>query len=218
MISLAILISGGIIPFDLKKNLNAKVAGEDAEVEVKVEPVSTEDHVRGERSARIVLFEYSDLECPFCKSFHTTAQQAVDFYQGELAWVYRHFPLDQLHPKARKEAEATECAAEQGGNEAFWKMAGIIFKTTPSNNGLDLAVLPNLASQIGLDAGKFKSCLESGKYAQRVEANYQSGVKAGVNGTPGNILLDTKTGKTTVLPGAVPLGNVKEAVDALLKL
>lgn len=228
LISLAILISGNIITLgslDLKKNLNDKVAGKSVVVtptpevakEIKVKPVSAEDHLRGDKNARVILIEYSDLECPFCKSFHSTALEAVEFYNGQLAWVYRHFPLDQLHPKARKEAESTECAAEQGGNEAFWKMADKIFEVTPSNNGLDPSTLPDLASQAGLDPAKLKSCLSSGKYAQRVEDDYQSGVEAGINGTPGNILLDTKTGKTTVLPGAVPLSNVQQAVDNLLK-
>lgn len=173
--------------------------------------------MRGDKSARIILIEYSDLECPFCKSFHTTAKAALEDYNGQLSWVYRHFPLDSLHPKARKEAEAPECAGELGGNDSFWKMVDKIYEVTPSNNGLDLNTLPDLALQIGLDVNRFKSCMESGKYASRVKADYQSGVEAGVQGTPGNFLLDTKTGKTVVLPGAVPLSNIKETVDGLLK-
>lgn len=182
-----------------------------------VDKLKEEDHVRGDRDARILLIEYSDLECPFCKSFHPTAQQAVNDYKGQVAWVYRHFPLDQIHSKADKEAEAVECAKDQGGEEAFWKMVDKIFEVTPSNDGLGLKQLPELAQQIGIDGQVLQKCIDDGKYTKHVEEDYQSGVTAGVSGTPGNILLDTKTGKTKVLPGAVPFSNLKSAIDSLLE-
>jgi protein-disulfide isomerase len=183
----------------------------------EVDPVTEEDHVRGDRSARIMLIEYSDLECPFCKQFHPTAQRIVEAYNGDVAWVYRHFPLTQLHSKAPKEAEAVECANELGGNDGFWKLTDKIFEVSPANNGLDLAILPDLAAQTGLDKNKFKTCLDSGKYAQHVQDDFVSGQKAGVTGTPGNVLLDTQTGKTTLLPGAYPFDQVKAAIDAMLQ-
>lgn len=180
-------------------------------------PLQDSDHVRGPRDARIILIEYSDLECPFCKAFHLTAQKAVDEYNGQVAWVYRHFPLDNLHPKADKEAEAVECAGKLNGEDGFWLMVDKIFEVTPSNNGLNLDDLPKLAGQIGVDAVKFKECLDSGKFAQHVEDDYQSGLKAGVQGTPGTILLDTKSGKTRVIPGAVPYEQLKQIIDELIK-
>lgn len=182
----------------------------------QVEKLRDNDHIRGSRNARILLIEYSDLECPFCKRFHPIAQQVVDEYKGQVAWIYRHFPLDQIHSKADKEAEAVECAQEIGGPDRFWKLVDKIYEVTPSNNGLDLATLPDLASQIGLDKNKLKSCLDSGKYAEYVEKDYQSGVKAGIQGTPGNILLDTKTGKTRLIPGALPFDQFKQAIDLML--
>ena len=196
-----------------------------------VDPVSNQDHVRGDRGARIALIEYSDLECPFCKQFHKTAQKVVDEYDGQVMLVYRHFPLDNLHPKADKEAEAAECAGEigsqvlggfvpgmQAGTEAdkFWAMVDKIYEVTPSNNGLNLEDLPKLAKEVGIDQNKFQECLDGGKFGQHVEDDYQSGIRAGVTGTPGNILLDTKTGKTRVIPGAVPFEQVKVAIDAML--
>ena len=182
----------------------------------QVDKLKKEDHVKGDRNARILLIEYSDLECPFCKRFHPTAQQLVDEYNGTIAWVYRHFPLDQIHSKADKEAEAIECANELGGNDGFWKMTDKIFEVTPSNNGLDLTTLAGLAEQVGINKSSFQSCLDSGKFAAHVEEDYQGGIKAGVTGTPGNILLDTKTGKTSLIPGAVPYEQLKTAVEALL--
>jgi protein-disulfide isomerase len=102
----------------------------------QVAPVSPDDHIVGNINAKIIIVEYSDLECPFCKVFHNTMHQVVEANNGDVAWVYRHFPIPQLHPKAFRQAEATECAWEQGGNEAFWKYTDRIFEITPSNNGL----------------------------------------------------------------------------------
>lgn len=196
-----------------------------------VDSISDNDHVRGDRNARIALIEYSDLECPFCKQFHQTAQKAVDEYDGQVMWVYRHFPLDNLHPKADKEAEAAECAGAIGSQvlggfvpreeaaietDKFWAMVDKIYEVTPSNNGLNLDDLPELAEKIGVDKAKFKECLDSSEFTKHVEDDYQSGLKAGISGTPGNILLDTKTGKTSVIPGAVPYDQLKQAIDSLL--
>ena len=110
-----------------------------------------------------------------------------------------------------------ECANELSGNDGFWKMADKIFEVTPSNNGLNLDDLPKLASSIGLDQTKFKNCLDSSKYATHVEADYQGGIKAGITGTPGNILLDIKTNKTKLIPGALPFEQFKPVIDELLK-
>ena len=228
VISLAILINGGIIKF---KGSTAGVTTPSQAAQVltvpnqaspepvagPVEPLKAEDHVRGSRNARILLFEYSDLECPFCKRFHPTAKQIVDEYKGQVAWVYRHFPLDQIHSKADKEAEAVECANGLGGEDGFWKLTDKIFEVTPANNGLNLDDLPKLASQVGLNESRFKNCLDSGKYAAHVEADYQGGIKAGITGTPGNILLDTQTQKTKLIPGAVPFDQFKQAIDNLIK-
>ena len=89
-----------------------------------VKPVSAEDHIRGNVNAAVKVIEFSDFECPFCKGFHATMKQVMTVHEkdGKIAWVYRHFPLDQIHSKARKEAQAAECAAEQGGNKAFGLM------------------------------------------------------------------------------------------------
>ncbi len=179
--------------------------------------ITPEDHVRGDTNARIALIEYSDLECPFCKSFHPTAQQAVDEYQGQLKWVYRHFPLN-FHANAQKESEASECVNELGGNDAFWKFVDAIYeKTTSNGQGFALDKLGPLAAEIGVNQTQFQTCLDSGKYTQKVQDEASDGTTAGITGTPGNILLDTQTGKTTVIPGAVPYAQLKQAIDAMLR-
>ena len=182
----------------------------------KVVPVSDQDHIRGSRTAEVIIVEYSDTECPFCKVFHNTMKQVLSDYPGQVAWVYRHLPIPQLHIKAQKEAEATECVAELGGNQAFWTYLDKIFETTNSNDSLDAAQLTILAKAVGVDEAAFNSCLSSGKYTQVVKDSATEGFAAGARGTPFSlILVDGKVAGT--INGAEPLANIKTKLDALLK-
>jgi len=98
-------------------------------VATKMRPVSADDHILGDINSEIIVVEYSDLDCPFCKVFHPTMHQVVEKSEGKVAWVYRHYPIPQLHPNAPKKAEETECAWELGGNDAFWKYADKVFES-----------------------------------------------------------------------------------------
>lgn len=181
-----------------------------------VPKVTKDDKVRGDRDAPIALIEYSDLECPFCKRFHPTAQQVVDEYKGKVMWVYRHFPLS-FHQNAQKEAEASECAYELGGNDGFWKYVDAIFERTEAGGtGFAVDKLTPLAKELGLDEAKFQECLDSGRYTKKIAEEMDAGSKAGVTGTPGNILLNVKTGDTRLIPGAVPFEQVKESIDQMV--
>jgi protein-disulfide isomerase len=192
-----------------------------AEAAKGVKPVSGEDHIRGNVNAPVKLIEFSDFECPFCKSFHSAMKQVMDEYgkDGKVAWVYRHFPLDEIHSKARKEAQASECAAELGGNDAFWAYADRLFEVTPSNNRLDLALLPQIAMDIGLDRAKFEACLKGddkgGKYAAHIEADYRDAAASGGSGTPFSLVIGPK-GEIYPINGAQPFEAVKAIVDAAL--
>lgn len=181
-------------------------------------PVSADrDHIRGNADAPVTLIEYSDFECPFCKRFHPTVKRLVDESKGQVRWVYRHFPLDQLHSKARKEAAASECAAELGGNDAFWKFADRFYELTPSNNGTDVdTVLPRIARDIGLDPTKFAACLASGKHDKRVAEDQQNALATGGNGTPWTLIV-SKSGKSYPLSGAQPYASLRQIVDLALR-
>ena len=178
--------------------------------------IRADDHILGNKGADLVLVVYSDLECPFCKRFHPTMKQILDTYskqEGGVALVYRHFPLS-IHPKARKEGEATECAASLGGNDAFWKYIDRIYEVTPSNNQLNPAELPKIAEYIGLNVGAFTSCLDSGKMATRIEKDFNDGVLLGVRGTPHTIIWNKKTGRKMPVSGALPFENFKTMITA----
>lgn len=180
--------------------------------------ISKDDHIRGNPNAPVMIVEYSDFECPFCKRFHDTMKQVTTEYGDKVAWVYRQFPLDQLHPvKARKEAVASECAAELGGNDAFWKYADRFFELTPSNNQTNIdIVLPQIAKEIGLDEAKFASCLASNKYDAHIEDDVQNAAATGGNGTPWSIVV-AANGKKYPLSGAQPYASVKQLIDLALQ-
>ena len=183
-----------------------------------VRAINETDHIRGNINAPIKIVEYSDTECPFCKRFHTTMQRVMDEYgkNNKVAWIYRHSPIDTLHSKARKEAEATECANELGGSEKFWAYLDRIYEITPANNGLDPKELPNIALYVGLNVADFNTCLNSGKYAQRIEEDLQNANATGGGGTPWSIVV-AKDGKKYSINGAQPYEMVKQTIDSALK-
>ena len=165
------------------------------------------DNIRGNKNARYLIVEYSDLECPFCKQAHPGIQKVVNDNKDNLAWVYRHYPLS-FHPKAQKSAEAVECAKDQGGDEAFWSMTDAIYEAMPS---MELTQLPDVATKIGLDGATLKTCVDSGKFEKVVKDQLAEGTKAGVAATPTNVFYDTKTGKTLVVEGAVPAESLAQS-------
>ena len=133
-------------------------------------------------------------------------------------WIYRHFPLGFHNPGAQKQAEASECAAKLGGNDAFWRYTDYIYKRTRSNGkGFPINSLVPLAEEIGLDSTLFRSCLESGEMTARVKADYKSGAASGITGTPGNILVYNASGDALVMAGAIPLSRIQVGVNALRK-
>lgn len=178
--------------------------------------ITKTDYVRGDKNAKVTLVEYSDLECPFCKRFHTTMQQVIKEYGDTVKWIYRHYPLS-FHANAQKEAEATECAGKLGGNETFWKYTDAILERTTSNGtGFALDQLVPLAKELGLNDSTFKTCLDSGEFAQKIKDQTQNGTEEGVSGTPGTIIIDAK-GNTQLIPGAVPFEQIKLMIDTALQ-
>lgn len=188
-----------------------------AEAQVKKPaPITPQDHIRGSSSAKVVIFEYSDLECPFCKTFHSTLKSVMSKYPPtDVAWVYRHHPLP-IHDRAPKEAEAAECAAEQGGNTSFWAYVDRIFEVSPTNNGLAPSELPKIAAHIGINVPAFEKCLSSGKYAAKVSAQSKEAASIGVTGTPHSFLVGPN-GYLVSLKGALSEAAVRTKIDEALK-
>ncbi len=197
---------------------NVPVGTKESAQDIVLKPVDSSDHMLGNPNAPVIIVEYSDFECVFCKLFHPTMHQVMSTFgkDGEVAWVYRHFATGRFS-KSKKEAEASECAAKQGGNIKFWEYTNKIFEITPSSNGLDLALLPKIAKDIGLDVQAFNTCLESGEMAANVDEDLASGEKALVTGTPHSLIV--VAGKVVgVIGGAQPFEMVKSEIEKALKL
>ena len=141
-------------------------------------PVRPEDHVQGRADAAVTLVEYGDFECPSCGMAHPIVS-AVQRRMGDaLRFVFRHFPLSQIHPHAEHAAEVAEAAGERG---RFWPMHDMLYE---NQQALDDPHLLAYAAELGLDPASIEPALRSHAFAPRVQADFLSGVRSGVNGTP----------------------------------
>jgi protein-disulfide isomerase len=208
----------------LEKNTAPSAAAGDAKqpaqaapsvVSKKPKAITNADHIRGNKNAKITLIEYSDFECPFCKTFAPTIKDLLTTYGDKIRLVYRHYPLP-FHANAQKEAEASECVANIGGNDAFWKFSDIIYeRTTANGTGFALSQLGPAAAEVGVDQQQFQSCLDSGKYEKLVKDAVTEGSAAGVQGTPSTFIIDSK-GNSQLIVGAQPIDSFKTAIDKLV--
>ncbi len=225
ILAAAVLVSGALV-YNAGRNagpdgsLTGTVAGgvidnQPENPALNVSPVTQNDHIKGNPNAPITIIGFSDFECPYCKTFHEVINEVMIEYSDKVMWVFRQLPLDSLHSKARKEAEASECAAGLGGNDAFWDYVDELFSTTPSNNGLNLALLPQIAENIGLDKTAFIHCLENEEYANAVEEDIQDAMNSGSKGTPYSIII-TANGDHIPLNGYLPYEQFKLFIDELL--
>lgn len=171
-----------------------------------VKPVDEKvDHIKGAKDAKVTLVEYSDFECPFCSRHLPSIDQALKDFPQDVRLVYRHYPLSAIHPEAQKAAEASECAAKLGGNDKFWQMHDQLFAKQQT---LGTQTYLDIAKAIGLNEGNFKTCLDSGEMAGRVNMDTTEGQTAGVEGTPATFV------NGQLISGAVPYAQLKAAIQA----
>jgi protein-disulfide isomerase len=167
--------------------------------------VTNKDHIRGDISkAKVVLVEYSDFQCPYCGRHNPTMIELMDQYGDDVAWVYRHWPLESIHSEARPAALASECADDQG---KFWEYSDALYENQDS---LGDEYFTQLAGDLGLDVGEFKDCYDSGKYNDVVDQDLASGSAAGVEGTPATFV------NGTLVSGAYPIETFQGMIDEIL--
>ena len=170
----------------------------------------------GRADAPVTLVEFSDYQCPFCQRFFATTLSALKKHYvdtGKVRYVFRDFPLDQMHPQARKAAEAAHCAVEQG---KYWEMHEVLFQNQRTLAPPQLTVH---ARTVGVDGSKFDECLSSGRHAARVERGLADGAAVGVQGTPTFVVGKTKPGdfvESTPIRGAQPLEMFRRIIDQTL--
>jgi protein-disulfide isomerase len=208
-------LSGGkVAPAPTGQNAQGQ---QQADTTNKIAPVTEKDHYRGNLNAPVKIVEYSDFECPFCKQFHQTLETVFPKYDGKVVWVFRQFPLEQLHKKAPKVAMASECVAELGGNDAFWKFTDGYFEATLSNDRTDIeTVIPKLVASVGVDKAKFNECYESGRHQGVIDAHIANAVETGGRGTPWTIII-APNGKTFSVNGSQSAAVVQKTIDTALQ-
>ncbi len=156
---------------------------------------------RGTSDAKVTIVEFSDFHCPFCRRVQPTLTQLLSKYPNEVKLVYKHMPLDQLHPQARRAAEASWCAQQQG---KFWQDHDLLYSGGPDGSEPALSAV---AGRAGLDQSAYQQCMGSGKAAAVVQQHVDEGAKFGVSGTPGFFV------NGRFLNGAVPLEAFVQVID-----
>src|SRR3989344_3197928 len=167
----AVIISAAIIL--VGRNGASPIAGEAA---VNIRPPSSQDHIIGSPDAPVVIVEYADFQCPYCELVNPVFKRIVAESNGEVAWVFRHLPLESIHPQARPAALAAECVAALGGNDAFWKFADALYANQGELGG---ALYAREAAELGVDFTQFTDCLNKKLYTSRVDADLSEAVLNG---------------------------------------
>lgn len=174
--------------------------------------VDSSDHIFGNENAKVTIIEYSDFECPFCARFHPTLHRIVDEFEGEVRWVYRHFPLSSIHSSANAAAVASECIAELGGNDAFWSFSDIVF-ANQRNLGQDF--FTQIAVDLGISEPNFTECFLSDRYFSRIQRDLENVAKSGGRGTPYSIVINDR-GDVFPFSGALPYEQVRQIIESII--
>lgn len=174
---------------------------------VTVPELSKDDYVRGNRKAKVVLYEYSDLQCPFCQRHHATMNAIVEQYGDDVAWVYRHLPLTSIHPEAEPSALAAECVGEQQGDVGFFAFVDEVFAKQSAMNS---ALYTQIAEDLGVNMTKFNDCVSSQKYISKIQAQQQAAVGQGIGATPSTVV------DGQLVEGAESLAKFNAIIDSLL--
>lgn len=231
-ISIAILVSGGAVQI---KGFNSGTTGTAGAPSASSAPTAAapaepttatvsmdDDPVLGNADAPVTIVEFSDYECPFCKRHYdqTHGQLVKDYIDtGKVKLVFRDLPLSFHDPMATTEAIAANCAREQGGDAAYWKLHDTMFeKTTSNGTGLTKDQLYQFAREQGLNEANFKTCVDSEKFKDEVSKDLADAGKAGATGTPSFVV--GKSGKEVsgkLIVGAQPYAAFKAEIDSLLK-
>jgi protein-disulfide isomerase len=184
-------------------------------------PLDDKDHIEGNAKSDIIVVEYSDPECPFCVQLHPTLKQIRNEYESKVAFVYRYFPLTQIHPHSYDESKAIACAATIGGTKKFYEYIDALFgyKSAQQTTQLPATGKEDIAANVGLDRAAFLTCEKDQATSATIDASLSDGVQAGVQGTPTSYVLQ-KTSKgykiIATIDGARPYEYIKAAVDQAL--
>lgn len=213
-IPLAIALGGVIVAVAVYVSM-PKISPTGAGNPALVRPVTSNDHILGNPAAPVMIVEYSDFDCAYCKDFHETLHQIIANAgaSGQVAWVFREFPLIEIHPNALPHARVAECIAKTAGNDTFWKFATILFANQP----VEPASYGTLAKTAGISGDAFAACYADAVTSvdARIMADRENALAVGARGTPYSLIL-VAGAAPIVMDGAYPYEAVKQLVDQAL--
>jgi len=213
LISLAIYFSGG------KSNSNTKPLTQQSATtnsDARIRPVDGSDYIKGNPNAPILIVEYSDYDCPFCKMFHETMNRIMNEYgvTGKVGWVYRQFPLTELHPNSARISKNALCIGELGGNEAFWRFTDLIFQERIDTEPTNITRLPDYAERLGIKQEDLLRCLEAENTEKRLIRDVEDAVNVGFRSTPYSFVIVGN--QIAPIEGAQSYTMIKGIIDGLL--
>ncbi|MES1927397.1 thioredoxin domain-containing protein [Salinisphaera sp. T31B1] len=180
---------------------------------------SERDHILGDPNAPVSLIVYDDFECPFCKRHQDTIKRVPDLYDGRVNVVLRHLPLAMHNPVAQDEALLSKCVARQGGNNAFWQFVDSVFEHSGGNGrGLSRQAVDTAITQLDLDPQDIRDCVDDNRaeLIAEVDADVHEASVIGVQGTPGNVVINNSSGQALRLNGARPLAHFSPLFEQML--
>lgn len=219
IVMVALIIGGGIM-FSRREYKAPEIISPaiDTGKKINIRPITNSDHVYGNPNANVLMIVYSDLECPSCQGFHSTMKTIMSQYAktGEVAWVYRHFPIEKVHPNSMGAAIASECVASVAGENKFWEYIDELFTKAP--NSLLPANRREIAKNLGVDESKFDACLILESENQSIKDSLADGraiFEIDSNfGTP-YIIFISRNGLQTQMSGNYELADVVEVINLL---
>lgn len=180
-------------------------------------PVTPDDRLVGNPDAPVIVVEYSDIDCAYCKEFQATMSQLMaDYAAGEqVAWAYRHFPLVNLHPYAAEHAEAAECVAELAGDAAFFRFIDSLHQIAPAGTEFNPDGYPDVVEGLGVSVADFEACRQSDRTVAKVAADFDNALESGASGTPYIVIL-VEGANPIPVSGALPYDAMKKVIEAAL--
>ncbi|MGH7174858.1 MAG: DsbA family protein [Minisyncoccia bacterium] len=216
VIPLSILIGGAIVAFAVYATLSSGEVSTGSGNAALITPVSAQDHIYGNPAAPVKIIEYADFDCEYCKQFDTTMRSVMAEFgaSGEVAWIFRDFPITELHPNASHAAEAAECVAQVAGNDAYWRFSAALFAGQP----VDPSDYLSLAKAAGADPTAVGTCEENGSSTVDaiIDADSANARAIGAQGTPSSVL-EAPGAPPVVINGAWPYAAVEQAIQQALQ-
>lgn len=219
---IAILLSGALIAAGLMGyGIITKGSDQSAAAAFEGRALDESDFIEGDPKSDVIVIEYSDSECPFCGQIHTTMKQLRETYGKKIAFVYRHFPLTQIHPQALNEAKAMECVGKIAGTKKYYEYIDALFSYKIEKRSMQLPQngKEELVRSIGVNVETFNACMKLPEITQKIEDSINDGIQAGVEGTPSSfVLVKTRNGYEVVghVEGARPYAYFKALIDQAL--